>query len=209
MLLVFYTPQQSIIECVLSFIEDHSVLVGVFTSLLASSLWLRKFLRQKRAEAFFGFYSKLSLRLKALQDILEENGQLNVTKPEDGNIYSLIYLKDYINKICPGYKEPDGGELSLYQTAAKELKAILLNTENNVYPPGAKRKEWYDSEHVIFSFCEFLENEACRHSTNIAFEEGMGETEGTEEKEPKHVIKCKLLIKAMENIQSSINRAKY
>lgn len=203
MLLVFYAPQQSIIECVLSFIEDHSVLVGVLTSLLASSLWLRKFLRQKRAEAFFGFYSKFSLRLKALQDILEENGQLNVTKPENGNIYSLIYLKDYINKICPGYKEPDKDELSLYKTAAKELKAILLNTENNVYPPGAKRKEWYDSEHIIFSFCEFLENEACRNSTNIAFEEG------TEEKEPKHIVKCKLLIKAMENIQSSINRAKY
>lgn len=202
-LLECYAPQRNIIECVLLFVEDHSVLVGVLTSVLASSLWLRKFLKQRRAEAFFGFYSKLSLQLKALQAVLEENGQLNVAAPGNGNIYSLLYTEDYIGVVCPGYKIPDDQEKSLYQTAARELKDILLNTENNVYPPGSKRKEWYDSEHILFSFCEFLENKACWHVTNKSFDGEKGE------EEPKYIVKCKLLIKAMEYIQVSINRAKY
>lgn len=202
MLLVYCHPPQNIIECILSFIENHPVSVGVLTSVLASSLWLRKFLKQKRAEAFFGFYSKLSLRLKTLQVMLEENGQLDISK--SGNIYSLIYLENCIDEICPGYKLPDEPELELYKIAAKELKDILLNTENNVYPPGSKRKKWYDSQHILFLFCEFLENEAYWHSTNKYYEE-----KGDGSREPKHIIKCKLLIEAMNYIQDSINNAKY
>lgn len=201
MFLVCCAPQQNIIEYVLLFVEDHSVLVGVITSVIASSLWLRKFLKQRRAEAFFGFYSKLSLRLKALQVILEENGQLNISRSTEGNIYSLIYLEDYIKEVCPGYKIPDDDELALYKAAAEELKDILLNTENNVYPPRSKREKWYESEHILFSFCEFLENRVYWHSTN--------KDSADEGKEPKHIVKCKLLIEAMNYVQDSINRAKY
>lgn len=201
MFLVCCAPQQNIIEYVLLFVEDHPVLVGVVISVFTSSLWLRKFLRQKRAEAFFGFYSKLSLRLNALQIRLMENGQLNISNSEDGNIYSLVYLKSYIEEVCPGYRIPVDEELELYQTAAKELKDILLNTENNVYPPGSNRKKWYESQHILFSFCEFIENKAYWHSTNEACAD--------EKSEPKHMEKCKLLVEAMNYIQESINLAKY
>jgi hypothetical protein len=201
MFLVYCSPQQNITEYVLGFIEAHSVLVGVITSVLASSLWLRKFLKQKRAEAFFGFYSKLSLCLKSLQVRLKENGQLNIIEPKNGNIYALIYLNDYIGEACPSYKKPDDRELKLYQDAAKELKKILLDTENNVYPLGSDRKRWYESQFILFSFCEFLENEANWHLTN---------KDSTDEKgEPKHIVKCKMLIEAMDYIQYSISHAKY
>ena len=166
MFLVCCIQQPNIIEYALLFIEQHSVLVGVITSVLASSLWLSKFLKQKRAEAFFGFYSKLSLRLKALQTRLEENGQLNISDPKDGNIYALIYLEDYGREVCPSYKIPVKEELAFYKAAAKELKDILLKTEHNVYPLGSKREKWYESQHILFSFCEFLENEAYWRSTN-------------------------------------------
>lgn len=201
MFLTYINNLLHILKYILCFIEENSVLVGVMTSVLAGSLWFRKFLKQKRAEAFFGFYSKLSLRLKSLQTMLEENGQLNISNSKEGNIYSLIYIEDYMKKVCPSYKSPEDNELELYKSAAKELKNILLNTENNVYPQGTKRKEWYENQHVLFLFCEFIENEAYQHITNEEFDNG--------ENESKHITKCKLLVNAMNNIQESINHAKY
>lgn len=201
MFLVLILEIQHIIECILYFIEESPVLVGIITSMIVSSLWFRKYIRQKRAEAFFGFYAKLSLCLNSLQAKLEENGQLNVEEFNAGNIYSLIYAKDCIKTICPSYKEPKPEELKIYQSAAKELKALLINTENNVYPRGAKRKEWYESQQIIYLFCEFLENKEYWHTTNKEFDNG--------EKEYKHVKKCKLLIDAINCIQESINNAKY
>lgn len=188
-----------IIEYTLCFIEENSVLVGVITSVIVSSCWFRQFIRQKRAEAFFGFYAKLSLRLKALQTQLKDSGQLNVSDVKAGNIFSLIYTEELRKKICPKYKEPK--EIDLYKSAATELKEILLNTDNNVYPQGSDPKEWYESQHILFDFCEFLENETYHQRTNKEL--------GNGENEPKHIIKCKLLINAMDNIQESINNAQY
>ena len=188
-----------IIKCILCFIEENSVLVGVITSVIVSSCWFKQFIRQKRAEAFFGFYAKLSLRLKALQTKLKDSGQLEVSDAKAGNIFSLIYTEDLREKICPKYRKPK--EMDLYKSAAIELKEILLNTDNNVYPQGSDPKEWYESQHILFDFCEFLENEAYHQRTNK--ESGDGESE------PKHIIKCRLLINAMDNIQNSINNAQY
>lgn len=201
MFLVLHCSSRHIIKYILVFIEEHSVLVGVITSVIASSLWLRKFLKQKRAEAFFGFYAKLSLRLKALQTRLEEDGQLNTSDSETGNIYTLLYLKENIGAICPKYTCPRDEKLQAYQEAAKELKNILLSTECNVYPPGATRNKWYASQYVVFAFCEYLENDQYRHITNQEFANG--------DSEPKHISKCKALVEAMQYLQLSIERAKY
>lgn len=201
MLLVCITKIQHIIECILFLIKENSEFVGISTSMIVGSLWFRKFIRQKRAEAFFGFYAKLSLCLKSLRTKLEENGQLNVLDAKAGNIYSLIYAKNDIKTICPSYKEPNEKELQLYQKTASTLKEILLNTENNVYPRGSKRQEWYESQHIIFLFCEFLEKEEYWYTTNKEFD--------SEDNEYKHMKKCKMLINAMNCIQGSINNAKY
>lgn len=201
MLLVYFSVPLHIIKCVLCFIEDHSILVGVATSVIVSSLWLKKFLRQKRAEAFFGFYARLSLRLKTLQTRLKESGQLDTSKPEAGNIYSLIYAAEFITTACPSYTTPTAEELETYKVAADELKKILLETENNVYPPGAERKKWYESQYTLLSFCEFLKNDEYKHKTNEQFAQGASE--------PKHVTKCKALVEAIDYIQESIECAKY
>ena len=201
MFLVCISTSLHIIGYVLCFFEENSVLVGVITSMIVSSLWFRKFIKQKRAEAFFGFYAKLSLRLKSLQTRLEERGQLNISNSKAGNIYTLIYIKDFGKVVCPSYTPPTEKEFELYKSAAKELKEILCNTENNVYPPGAKRKEWYENQYILFLFCEFLENETYQHTTNEEYDKG--------ESESKHLTKCKLLVDAINSIQESINRAKY
>lgn len=201
MFLTCFPSLQHIIKCVLDFIENHSVLVGVITSVIASSLWLKKFLKQKRAEAFFGFYAKLSLRLKSLRTMLAEKGQLNISDVEKGNIYSLIYTDNCLATICPSYTRPTDGELKLFKVAADELKGILLGTESNVYPPGAKQKKWYESQYILLSFCEFIANDEYHNVTNEARYNSEGEL--------KHIKKCTSLVAAMNYIQKSIENAKY
>ncbi len=200
MFLEFIHTLMHILKYIICFIEEYPVLIGIITSVVTGSIWFRKYIRQKRAEAFFGFYTKLSLRLKSLQTILEENGQLNISDPQKGNIYSLIYTENFIKDVCPSYKVPEPDELKLYISYAKELKQILLNTENNVYPKGTKREEWYENQHILFLFCEFLENEEYHHRTNEEFDT---------ENASKHIKKCKILVNAMNSIQESINYAKY
>lgn len=190
-----------IIELTLSFIEDNSVLVGVITSVIVSSLWFKKYIQQKRAEAFFGFYTKLSLHLRSLKAILEENGQLNILNVESGNIYSLIYIEDCMKDTCPCYTEPGDKVLELLKKSAKELKDILFTTENNVYPSGVSRKDWYESQYNIIAFCDFIENETYWHITNVKIND--------DETVPKHTVKCKILIESMNFIIDSINNAKY
>lgn len=201
MFLEFLSSLLHIIKCALCYIEDNSVLVGVITSVIASSLWLRKFLRQKRAEAFFGFYSKLSLHLIALQTRLDEKGLLNISEPRAGNIYSLIYTKDCVKEFCPSFAELSDKDLVPFQTLAKEIKKTLLDTDSNVYPPKANRKQWYESQHILFSFCDFLENTEYHYMTNKRTDEG--------KTEDKHIIRCKRLVEALNYILNSINSAKY
>lgn len=191
----------NIINSVLGFIEQNKTLVGIVSSVIVGSLWFRKFLKQKRAEAFFGFYARLSICLKNLMTLLEEHNQLNISDSKSGNIFSMIYLEDYIKIVCPGYKEPNEKELDLYKNAVKELKTILIQTDNNVYPRKSERNQWYESQYVLYNFCEYIDNEEYKHTTNNK------DVPGTSD--PKHIAKCKKLLKAIEYIQSSIENEKY
>lgn len=202
MFLVCFPIHLHIIKCILQFIENHSVLVGVVTSVVVSSLWLKKFLRQKRAEAFLGFYAKLSLRLKTLCTLLEEHNLLNICDSEKGNIYSLIYAESCIETVCPSFSPPNDDEIRLYQQAAKELKCILIETDNNVYPLNANRKKWYDSQYILFSFCEYLEN-------LNQFQNKVNKPKAENETNVRHFVKCKQLVEAVNYIQNSIDNAKY
>ena len=202
MLLTYIAVLLHILKCTLSFIENNSVLVGVIASVMASTLWFGKYIKQKRAEAFFGFYAQLSLRIKTLQTDLEVNDRLNIIDPEVGNIYSLVYAETLVKQVCPKFKSITDEELIVYVTAAKELKSFLLESSNNVYPHGTTQQEWYKSQQVLLSFCEFLTNEKVfYYMTNKEFEKG--------EVEPKHITKCKALINSMNFILNSIDRAKY
>ncbi len=201
MLLVYFAPQQNIIEYILKIIEDNSVLIGVITSLIVGSLWFRKFIRQRRAEAFFGFYTKLSLSIRILQTKLLENDRLNITDFKSGNIFSLIYVESDIEKICSSFTPVLDDELNSYKKAAAAIKNIIINTDNNVYPQKANRGQWYKSQCVLLLFCDFLEDKSNRNLTNIP--------EESDNTEPKHITRCKELIEAMDYILESINSAKY
>lgn len=196
MLLEYFCISLRIIDCILQYVEDHPVLVGVSTSVIIGSLWMHKFLRQRRAEAFLSFYSKLSLYIYELQTKLNEKELLDISKPESGNIFSLIYLENHINKVCPNFHIPTDEDLNPLKPIATEIRELLIKTDNNVYPRGAKREQWYKSQQTIFSFCEFIINGEHRHLTNISDDK-------------PHITKCKSLLDAMNYIQESIYKAKY
>lgn len=196
MLLEYFCDLLHIIDCIFQYIEDHPVIVGVGTSVIIGSLWMYKFLRQRRAEAFLSFYSKLSLYIYELQASLNDKKLLDISNPKAGNIYSLIYFKDHINEACPDFHIPTKEELDKFKPIATEIRELLIKTDNNVYPRGTKREQWYKSQQVIFSFCEFLIKDEHQNLTNIS-------------DDSPHISKCKLLIEAMDFIQESIYKAKY
>lgn len=200
MFLIFFPQIQNKARGFFDIIENNSVLVGVIISMVVGSLWFRKFIMHKRAEAFFSFYSRLSIRIQALSEMLNENDRLNIDDPEAGNIYTLIYIEDIYKEICPKYKRINDQEMACIKKAAEGLKKTLLETDNNVYPPNSDRKKWYESQYILFSFCEFIEGFG-QHSTNEYMINGKNET--------KHIAKCKALKRAMEYIQSSMEKARY
>ena len=42
--------------------------------------------------------------------------------------------------------------IKLFSPIAKELKSLLLEAENNVYPKSCKKNEWYDCQIILLHF---------------------------------------------------------
>lgn len=200
LVLVYSVRQQDKLGYILQFLEDHPVLVGVLTSLIATSLWLYKFLKQRRAEAFFGLYSQLLLYLDELSSKLIEFGLLNITDYEEGNVFSLLYTESYCKTICPSFA-PEAAKRKLVPLGriVEGLENTLLNADNNVYPKKAKPEMWYYSQQVLISFCEFLQHEEYHHTTNCM----------TDTSRPVHIVKCEKLLDAIAYIKQVIRATKY
>lgn len=181
------------------FLENHSAVMAILTALLTSLLWVRNYTQQKRAEAFFDFYSKLMLYVKTLKYQLEDNGQLTCDKNDDGNIYSLIYTADIMSKVCPRYKPPESSELDILRTISGNIRNCILTSDNNVYPKKSKRKKWYESQYILLSFCDFIENDALRNVINNPNAKNI----------PIHIKKCIQLNEAINYIIQSIEKEKY
>jgi len=184
------------LDCIFSWLEDHSGIIGIITAIIAGSLWFRKYLMQKRIEAFFGFYARLLLQLKGLKSLLDAYGLLQNRRPRYGNIYILLYSGDIPIIKFNAFPMPSENLLEDLKRLASQLKNTLIESENNVYPKISEKVRWYDSQHTLFEFCEFLEFESMRGITNILKKGG----------EYKHVIKCRNLINAMNYIEESIEK---
>lgn len=197
-----------------NFIENHSVFVGIITAVVTSSLWLRKYINQKRAEAFFDFYSQLLLKIKYLKSQLVEASQLDHSEGDHGNIYSLLYTNGTMLSICEGYNKPVPAKIRIFSEAAENLRQCILDSKCNVYPKKANRKKWYDSQHIVLSFCEFIiEVNAGENDDNDKNNNGLHNIYNTSrednDKIPIHRVKCKELVEAMDYIISSIENERY
>ena len=210
---VCFSLNGNTIKYALYWIEKHPVLMGVITTIMGviitviiGSFWFRKFLRQKRAEAFFGFYARLLLQLNSLQVWLNEKELLNTDSNniKQGNIYALMYNPATLNEVCPGFHDLSTDDLSDLKKLTLQLKNTLLESENNVYPKHSQKKSWYNSQLILFLFCDFIEQDSLRK--NISHPKyDSGDNSGNY----KHIVKCNELIIAMNSIQSSINSEKY
>ena len=191
---------------IFSCIENHPVTVGVLTAVITSWFWLRNFIRQKRAEAFFGFYAQIMLQLKNLYIWLDEKELLDVSDPKNGNVYALMYNATTLIDGSSNFKVPNNVELCELEKLVSKLEDTLMNSDNNVYPKnvGNDKKLWYDSQAVLFSFCNFIKQDSMHHCTNITQYKS-----GENKDKYKHMVKCEELINAMEDIQSFIEEEDY
>ena len=191
---------KEILENIPGYMEEYSVFTSIITGLIAGSFWVRKYLKEKRIEAFFGFYSKLSFLLYVLQTDLNKKHRLNVKEPSIGNIFTLMYTEICPVEISPTLSDILDDELQSYIKTTQKIKELLISTDSNVYPSGSDRNEWYSSQRVLYSFCDFLEDNEKHHRVNVAKDNN---------NVYKHITKCNELIKAIEYIQESIEHMNF
>lgn len=187
------------INCILSWIENHSVLIGVIGAVVSGSLIFNKYLKQKRAEAFFGFYARLRLQLNNLHRWLNEKDWLEVDDPSKGNIYTLMYGADIKDKECSGFHEPDADYINTLKILVSKIKETLTETESNVYPKSSCKVEWYNNLQILYDFCEFIEQDGLYGKISEAKFNNKGQVEY------KHIVKCKALRGAISKIKEAIN----
>jgi hypothetical protein len=196
--ITFYQSVGDIVNCVFSWLENHSGIIGIIVIIITGSLWSYKFLMQKRTEAFFGFYTRLYFQLKSLKSLLDDHDLLEIKSSDIGNIYSLLYIDSIRHEACEYFNKPSSKLFNDIKRLASQIKNTLTESESNVYPNASERKKWYDSQYVLFEFCEFLENDSKREITSKAKVAG-------ENSKFKHTVKCRKLINAINYIKKSIN----
>jgi len=180
-------------------LENHSGIIGIIIAIIVGSLWSHKFLMQKRAEAFFGFYTRLLFQIKGLESFLGDNELLEYVDQNKGNIFTLIYIVNLQYKAFNGFPIPSKELLDDLKKLTSQIKNTLTESESNVYPKASERERWYDSQYILFKFCEFMENDSEREITSIEKEDG-------EKSELKHIVKCRELVHAMNYIKESIEK---
>ncbi len=185
-------------EQVLSFIENHGGLIGIITAVLAAAFWMRRFLRQRRAEAFFSFYTKLYSELKELLRWLTEFKRLNTEDKDAGNIYLLEYWydKDTFDLHVPKYSKIEEKELKVYKILAGQLLETIHGSDNNVYPKGTDRKEWYDSINSVLNLCMLLAHEEFWNQKDIT-------------QTPSYMEDCLELKQSIEYIMTQLEQVSY
>ncbi len=136
---------------VLNWINDNSTFVNILFTILCGIVgWLlyrRTYYREKRSAALFGFFVRFDMILEVLQT------QINKCSEENSNPFALLYTARSRGLNClslPG-GTPDE-TFKLFSPIAKELKSLLLETENNVFPKSCKKEEWYKSQITILQF---------------------------------------------------------
>ena len=194
----------NIVNYIISWIECHPVTMALITTVTAGTFWLHKYINHKRAEAFFGFYTRLLIQLKYLRTWLNAKNLLETDNHEKDNIYALIYTEETKIEVCKVNHKLSDEEFEELKELVKELKETITRSDNNVYPKASKKKEWYENQQVLYEFCEFIENDSMRRNTNIAKTKSLENVD-----EYKHITMCKKLIAAMNCIKDSIEKEYY
>jgi hypothetical protein len=146
-----------VINRVLCFVENHPVLIGMLV-FVSGAFWLRKYIRQRRVDACFGFYANVLLLVDRLHKTLDAMNLLDCTS---FNIFSLHYAKDVIKAKYPGRIIDEQTvipkkELDILSEPAAKLQNVLINAENNITPQKVKVAQWYGYQHIIIDLCALI-----------------------------------------------------
>lgn len=185
-----------IINNILLWIEYHDTFVGVVVTVLTGSVWINRYLNNKRREAYCGFYSRLKMQIEYLGRWLKKNDLLNITNPTSGNIYALKYDTATLSNACPGFHTLDADYICTLKKIVSKIQETLLKTESNVNPRKCSKIDWDNYLLQLYDFCEFIIQDDLYGKTNEC-----EDTNGNF----IHIEDCKLLISTMKNIVSLID----
>lgn len=189
------------IKCALFWIEDHPVLVGVTVPMILGIFGVRKYAKNKRLEACFGFYCSLKLQINYLKTILDEKNMLNTKTLDSGNIYTLLYDPSIISKVCPAFHLPENDYIYTLSDCCEKIKITIMDSKCNINPSSITRSEWDNNIQIIYNFCEFIRT----YQKNTSVKISNIRDAKTKSSKYKHIQFCEDFIKAIENIVTAIN----
>lgn len=135
---------------VLNWIDENPTLVNILFTILCGLVgWVFyrfTYYRKKKSAAMFGFFVRLDMILTVLQS------QINTYTNKQGP-FVLLYTEDA--RKAAQLQLPGGSVEKAFEQfgpIAIELKSLLLETENNVYPKACKKEEWYNNQIILLHF---------------------------------------------------------
>lgn len=146
-------------EKVLYWFEKNSTFVNIIFELIcllgAWLLYYFKFYRTKKSAALFDFYIRFNMLLSLLKqqiDCLNQKYNANANYANT-NPYVLLYRDEVLDHLSLSY--PYGSNdaaIAHFLPVCQEIKALILGTENNVYPKMREKDSWYHSQTIIIDF---------------------------------------------------------
>lgn len=193
----------NIIEYILCWIEEHPIFVGVTVPMIVGIFSVRKYAKNKRLEACFGFYASLKLQINYLKTLLDERNMLNIEETEFGNIYSLLYDTKVLNNICPAFHSPEAEYMCAISDCCEKIQNTLMDSKCNINPNSITRYDWDKNLQTVYNFCEFVRTYQKKTSLKITTEQDAKDKNSNY----KHILLCEEFIKALKNIVNAIDKA--
>lgn len=145
--------------------------------------------RNKRIEAEASLFPVLRRSIMELKEKLQDYGRLDESS-EKTNIFILLYSHE-LRRSNFGYFEYDPEtknkyEHDYYKDRCMKIKKLIDESSCNVPAKKASKKDWYDNQHILVDFCDFIIEIENRNENNSA-----GKLDSLEDS--LHVSKCKEL----------------
>ena len=201
------------IRLILNWIEIHSTFVNIVFKIVcgligiigAGLFYYFKFYRKQKSAALFNFYIRLDMLLSVLKQ------QIDRTE-ESKNPFLLLYTGTTMNLLGLSLLRGDESQTeALFLPIAKEIKKLLLDTDNNVYPKTCKKESWYQSQKTLLDFVFMMTDKLGISSIEVdptAIKRKNGTVIAPEEA-TVHINKWEKLKEAVQILQDTLREVRY
>ena len=213
--IAWISPLPNWFRLILKWIEVHSTFVNILFKILcgitgivgAGLFYYFKFYRKQKTAALFGFYIQFDMLLSVLKQ--------QIDRVEDSTINPFILLYTDAARDLLGLSLPGGGEQEtekIYLPISDELKKLLLDADNNVYPKACEKDTWYQSQKTVLDFVFMMTDRLGRESIEIKPSDIQKDEQGAvvgPEGAKTHINKWEELKKAVESLQNTLKEVRY